>query len=101
MKSSQIAAVYIMANRRRTVLYTGVTSDLQTRVWQHKTKHEPHSFTARYNVDQLVYFGTTANIAAAIAREKQIKSGSRASKVALIEAANPEWRDLSEGWYGY
>ncbi|MFI5167745.1 MAG: GIY-YIG nuclease family protein [Thermoanaerobaculales bacterium] len=86
----QPAAVYIMCNKTNHVLYTGVTSDLPIRVDKHRLKLDPLAFTARYNVTKLVYFELTENIAAAIEREKQIKAGSRAKKVALIEAINPE-----------
>jgi putative endonuclease len=95
---SPLAAVYIMTNRNNTVLYTGVTNDLHTRVFEHKMKLDPSSFASRYNLDKLVYLETIANIAAAIAREKQIKGWIRKRKVALIEATNPEWKDLSAGW---
>jgi putative endonuclease len=88
-------AVYIMTNRRRTVLYTGVTSDLARRMAEHRAGVHPSSFTRRFNVDRLVYFETTADIKAAIAREKQIKGWKRAKKVALIDAANPDWFDLA------
>jgi len=91
-------AVYIMTNDRRTVLYTGVTADLLTRVQEHKTRRDTKSFTARYNTVRLVYFELTPNIAAAIAREKQIKAGPRSRKLALIESMNPEWHDLSADW---
>ena len=89
--------VYIMTNSSRT-LYTGMTSNLKQRVYQHKHKLV-HGFTARYNITQLVHFETTPDVKAAIAREKQIKGWLRAKKIALIESANPEWRDLSAGWY--
>jgi putative endonuclease len=95
---STLAAVYIMTNRNNTVLYTGVTSDLRTRVFKHKMKLDPSSFASRYNLDKLVYLETTANIAGAIAREKQIKGWIRKRKVALIEATNPAWKDLSADW---
>ena len=91
-------AVYMLTNDRRTVLYTGVTSNLQKRIGQHTVGESPTAFTKRYNVHTLVYFEVTADIAAAIAREKQIKAWSRAKKVALIDAMNPEWRDLAAGW---
>ena len=91
-------AVYILTNARRTVLYTGVTSNLPARLTEHRVKADPKAFTARYNADILVYYETTPSILSAIAREKQIKAGSRAKKVALIEAMNPDWKDLSEGW---
>jgi putative endonuclease len=88
--------VYIMANRSRT-LYTGVTNDLQRRVYQHKHKLI-EGFTSKYNITHLVYYEATPDIRSAIAREKQIKGWLRARKVSLIESANPEWRDLSEAW---
>ena len=88
-------AVYFLTNRHRNVLYVGVTSDLRRRVLQHIAGVYPSSFSRRYNVDRLVYFEITPDIRAAILREKQIKKWSRRKKVALIEAANPEWRDLA------
>jgi putative endonuclease len=91
-------AVYILTNDRRTVLYAGVTSNLEQRIAKHKLGWSPTAFTKRYNVHTLVYFEVTSNIAAAIAREKQIKGWSRAKKVALVEAANPDWRDLATEW---
>jgi putative endonuclease len=91
-------AVYILTNDRRTVLYTGVTSDLEQRIARHKLGWSPTAFTKRYNVHTLVYFEMSSDIAATIAREKQIKGWSRAKKVALIESANPEWRDLAAEW---
>ena len=98
MPTDSMCAVYILTNARRTVLYTGVTSDLVTRLAEHRLKVHPKAFTARYHANILVYYETTPSIVAAIAREKQIKAGSRAKKVALIEAMNPGWKDLSEGW---
>ena len=92
-----IIAVYILANRSNTVLYTGVTADLEKRIGTHALKSDPRSFAARYNLSKLVYFETTPDVRAAIAREKQIKGGSRARKVALIERVNPEWKDLRDG----
>ncbi len=90
--------VYIMASKSRT-LYTGVTSNLERRVLQHRGKLLP-GFTARYNIDLLVYYETSREIAAAIAREKQIKSWGRRKKIALIESVNRDWKDLSAAWYG-
>jgi putative endonuclease len=87
--------VYIMTNRWRTVLYTGVTNNLERRVWQHRNPAKAN-FTSRYNVDRLVWFDYSDDPMTAITREKQIKAGSRQHKVGLIEAANPTWRDLSE-----
>jgi putative endonuclease len=89
--------VYIMTNHSRT-LYVGVTNDLTRRVQEHKSKLIP-GFTAKYNITQLVYFETTQDVRSAIAREKQIKGWLRAKKIALVEATNPEWRDLSADWY--
>jgi putative endonuclease len=85
--------VYIMTNRHHTVLYTGVTNDIVRRVFQHREKTGP-GFTSRYNVDKLVFYEETSDVLAAIAREKQIKGGSRRKKIALIEGMNPMWRDL-------
>ena len=90
--------VYIMANKRRT-LYTGVTNNLERRVYEHK-QHMIPGFTRKYNIDHLVYFETWGDIRGAIGREKQIKGWLRTRKVALIIAKNPAWMDLSEGWYG-
>jgi putative endonuclease len=86
--------VYIVASLSRT-LYVGVTSDLMRRIYQHRHKLQD-GFTARDNVDRLVYFEHVADVNAAIAREKQIKGWSRKKKVALVEAANPGWSDLAE-----
>jgi putative endonuclease len=91
-------AVYILTNDRRTVLYAGVTSELEQRIAKHKLGWSPAAFTKRYNVHTLVWFEVTPDIAAAIAREKQIKGWRREKKVALIEAANPQWRDLAAEW---
>jgi putative endonuclease len=85
--------VYILASQRNGTLYTGVTSDLIKRVWQHKNKvHE--GFTAKYNVQMLVYYETHETMPAAITREKQIKKWNRQWKINLIEQENPQWRDL-------
>jgi putative endonuclease len=89
--------VYIMTNKSRT-LYTGVTNDLKRRVYEHKHKLVP-GFTSKYNITRLVYFEATTDIRAAIAREKQIKGWLRVKKIALIESINPNWEDLSAGWY--
>jgi putative endonuclease len=87
--------VYIMTNPTRTVLYTGVTNDLQKRIFQHKEKLVP-GFTGRYNVSKLVFYEASPDVTSAIAREKQIKGGSRAKKIALVNMMNPDWSDLSE-----
>jgi putative endonuclease len=89
--------VYIMANYSRT-LYVGVTNDLQRRAYEHKNKLFEDSFSARYNINRLVYFEETNDVLAAIEREKQIKRWRREKKVFLIEQQNPDWRDLSEEW---
>jgi len=89
--------IYIMTNNSKT-LYTGVTDDLVRRVYEHKNKLI-EGFTQKYNIARLVYYEITSDVQAAIQREKQIKGWLRKKKIALIEAANPEWKDLSEGWY--
>jgi putative endonuclease len=89
--------VYIMSNKSGT-LYTGITNDLEHRVYQHKSKLID-GFTKRYNVTKLVYFASTDDVNAAIAREKQIKGMLRSKKVELIKTTNPQWQDLSEGWF--
>jgi putative endonuclease len=85
-------AVYIMSNRRNGAIYTGVTSDLPKRVWQHREGCA--GFTARYNCKLFVWYELRGSMEDAILREKQIKGGSRARKLALIEALNPSWADL-------
>ena len=76
-----------------TVLYTGVTKDLKARVYQHREKLVP-GFTIRYNVFKLIHYEAFGDVSAAITREKQIKAGSRKTKVVLINKFNPEWLDL-------
>ena len=90
--------VYIMASKSRT-LYTGVTNNLERRVLEHRRKLVP-GFTARYNIDRLVFFEVCGDPRAAISREKQIKGWTRLRKVALIESLNRDWKDLSDGWPG-
>jgi putative endonuclease len=85
-------AVYIMASRRNGTLYTGVTANLVQRAWQHREGHG--GFTARYGCRLLVWYELHGDMLTAIAREKQIKAGSRHKKLALIEAMNPAWEDL-------
>jgi predicted GIY-YIG superfamily endonuclease len=85
--------VYIMASKRNGTLYTGVTSSIVHRAWQHR-EGVSDGFTKCYGCKLLVWFEERATMPEAIAREKQIKGGSRAKKLALIEAMNPEWRDL-------
>ncbi|MFZ0606539.1 MAG: GIY-YIG nuclease family protein [Xanthobacteraceae bacterium] len=86
-------AVYITANRRNGTLYVGVTSNLPQRAWQHRTSIVG-GFTKKYNCKMVVWYELHSTMLDAIAREKQIKGGSRTKKLALIEAANPQWRDL-------
>ena len=88
--------VYINTNRRNTVLYTGITNSLLKRELQHKEKQDKNSFTAKYNVDKLVYFEEYNDVNNAIAREKQIKNLLRRKKIELIEKMNPNWKDLTE-----
>ena len=89
--------VYIMANKSR-MLYTGVTNDLERRVYEHK--HElVKGYPRKYNLTRLVYYEEFNDIGDAIGREKQIKGWLRSKKVALIESMNPEWQDLSEQWF--
>jgi putative endonuclease len=85
-----------MTNVIKSVLYTGVTSDLISRVQQHKSKYFPESFTAKYNVDILVYYQFYPSIMEAILEEKRIKGGSRKQKMELINSINPNWEDLWE-----
>ncbi|MBV8055402.1 MAG: GIY-YIG nuclease family protein [Deltaproteobacteria bacterium] len=87
---------YIMSSLSRT-LYTGVTNDLERRVFEHK-EGRPGSFTARYNVNRLVYFEEFGDINQAITRENAIKSMTRRRKIELIESMNPDWQDLSQDW---
>ena len=87
--------VYILTNWNNKVLYTGVTSDLIKRVYQHKNKLA-EGFTKKYNLNKLVYFEATNDVTSAIAREKQIKGWLRTKKNELVESINPEWRDLSD-----
>ncbi len=88
--------VYIMANGART-LYIGVTGNLVQRIQQHRDGLVP-GFTSRYGVNRLVYAEEADSAIAAIAREKQLKGWVRRRKIALIEAVNPEWKDLAQEW---
>jgi putative endonuclease len=90
--------VYIMANDS-FALYIGVTRDLHRRVCEHRNPIDLEAYTNRHRIFKLVYFESTDNVAAAIAREKAIKGWRRARKVALIASSNPEWRDLASDWY--
>ncbi len=92
-------AVYLMSNRMNGTLYTGVTSDLCKRVWQHKNRITG-GFCARYNLTRLIYFELYQDMYEAISREKQIKAGSRKAKIKLINRLNPAWCDLYPGIRG-
>ena len=87
--------VYLLASRRKGTLYVGVTNDLSKRVWQHK-QDLVEGFTSKHGVKTLVWYEQTESIESAIAREKQIKKWNRAWKIELIEANNPDWKDLYE-----
>jgi putative endonuclease len=87
---------YIITNKYQTVVYTGVTSNLSQRILEHKEKKYPKSFSARYNVNILVFYEQFQLIEDAITREKQIKAGSRDTKNELIRSMNPTWKDLFE-----
>ena len=86
----------MISNKNNTVIYIGVTSALRTRIWEHKTKFYPNSFTAKYNCDKIVWYDCFPTIMEAIEREKQLKAGSRKKKENLINEMNKEWRDLWE-----
>ena len=88
--------VYILASRRNGTLYVGVTSNLPGRVWQHRNE-VVDGFSKRYGVHTLVWYEPHETMESAILREKQLKAGSRARKLGLIEAMNPDWQDLYGG----
>ncbi|WP_394331033.1 GIY-YIG nuclease family protein [Flavobacterium omnivorum] len=95
-KTMKPGFIYIITNKYQTVVYTGVTSNLPQRILEHKEKRYPASFSARYNANLLVYYEQFQCIGDAIAREKQIKAGSREAKNELIRTLNPTWNDLFE-----
>ena len=86
--------IYIVTNTYNTTLYIGVTSNLPKRILEHIEKRFENSFTSRYNLNKLVYYEQFQMIGDAIAREKQLKGGSRSAKVKLIQSVNPLWKDL-------
>lgn len=86
--------IYILTNKNNTTLYVGVTSHIVQRINQHKDKIFPESFSAKYNLNKLVYYEAFQEIGDAIGREKQIKGGSRQKKLDLINSKNLEWKDL-------
>jgi len=91
--------VYILTNKNNSVLYTGMTNNIDSRLYQHKNKIFD-GFTKKYNVDKIVYFEKLNTLEEAINREKQLKSGSRAKKMELINKFNKEWKDLSDNFWG-
>jgi putative endonuclease len=94
MREERNYYVYTLASKRNGTLYIGVTNNLLNRSFQHKTKENKKSFTAKYNVNRLVHYEIFVDIGAAIAREKQLKNWRREWKIKLIEEENPVWRDL-------
>jgi putative endonuclease len=87
--------IYIMTNKNKTVLYIGVTNNIQRRITEHSSHVNENAFTAKYNLEYCVYYEYFTDITLAIAREKQLKRWSRAKKEALIIKTNPEWKDFS------
>tara|TARA_B100000315_G_scaffold260882_1_gene326779 strand:- start:2285 stop:2590 length:306 start_codon:yes stop_codon:yes gene_type:complete len=87
--------VYIMTNKRNTVLYTGITNEIGRRIHEHKSGSNPKSFTSRYSINKIVYIESYDSVEDVIMREKQIKKGPRKRKIQLIESINPKWEDLS------
>jgi len=92
------AYIYFMTNNHNNVLYIGVTSNLERRVWEHKNKVHEKSFTSKYNCNKLVYYESSNNIEDAIKREKQLKAWQRKWKNELVDKENPYWEDLSKEW---
>ena len=90
--------VYILSNKNNNVLYTGVTNNLERRMLEHKSKFNA-GFTSKFNCSKLLYFEEFQWVDEAIAREKQIKGGSRFKKIELINSFNPDWEDLSNDWF--
>ena len=88
--------VYILTNVTGTTMYIGITKDLVRRMYEHKNKLDPGSFTAKYDIHKLVYYECTCDVRAAIEREKQLKGWNRARKNKLVETKNPRWEDLYE-----
>ena len=88
--------VYILTNKTGTTMYIGVTKDLVRRMYEHRQKLDPNSFTAKYDIHKLVYYEYTTDVRAAIEREKQLKGWNRARKNKFVETRNPSWQDLYE-----
>ncbi|WP_026905407.1 GIY-YIG nuclease family protein [Pedobacter glucosidilyticus] len=91
-------SIYLLTNKNNTVIYTGVTNNLERRMWEHKFE-KGSKFTSKYKCNKLVYYEDFHTIIDAIAREKQIKAGSRAKKIELINSMNMNWDDLSKDWF--
>ena len=92
--NDKIYYIYILTNTHNGTLYIGVTSDLKKRVYEHKNKLHPESFTAKYDINKLIYYEHTTNIEPALQREKQLKNWSRKWKLDLIESTNPTWKEI-------
>lgn len=90
--------VYVMSNKSRSSLYIGVTSDLKKRIWEHRHHIHEDSFTAKYNICELLYFEESSEIEDSIAREKQLKGWTRKKKLDLIRKKNPALEDLAADW---
>jgi putative endonuclease len=97
---TKICAVYILANKSNSVLYTGVTSNLMNRMFEHKSYSNLSSFVSRYKVNKLVYYEEFDDVSEAILREKQIKAGSRKKKIKLVDSINSDWKDLCFDFWG-
>ena len=98
MRDAGCFSVYIVTNKNGTTLYTGMTADLEGRIWEHQQRSLPESFTARYGCDRLVWYESFPTAMEAILCEKRIKGWLRKKKVAMINELNPTWRNLSEDW---
>lgn len=96
MRDEHAFFVYILTNKNHTVLYVGVTNDLHRRMSEHRWKADPGTFTARYNLNKLVYYDSTHSASSAIEMEKRIKGWTRVKKITLITDRNPKWEDLGE-----
>lgn len=90
-----VAFVYILTNKINTVLYVGMTTDVRTRLWEHREKINPKSFTARYNTSKLIYYETYQSVEEAVERERYIKGKTRKWKADLVATMNPNWNDLT------
>ncbi len=86
--------VYIATNKNNTVLYTGMSNEIERRIFEHTKKLNPNGFTSKYNIQKLIYYDTFLNPADAIISEKKIKGWTRKKKIELIEEMNPNWKDL-------